>query len=56
MGVVSRIDYSIFMALCDNSVSYGEVVEAIRFAESCEAEELRTYSTVEANDIVNNIN
>lgn len=56
MGVVSRIDYSIFMALCDNSVSYGEVVEAIRFAESCEAEELRTYSTVEANDIVNHIN
>ena len=56
MGGVSRIDYNIFMALCDNSVSYGEVVEAIRFAESCEAEELRTYSIIEANDIVNHIN
>lgn len=56
MGGVSRIDYSIFLALCDNSVPYGEVIEAIRFAESCDAEERRTYSTLEANDIVNTIN
>lgn len=56
MGSVSRIDYSIFMALCDNSVSYGEVIEAIHFAEACEAEELRTYSIVEANDIIKTLN
>lgn len=56
-GISSRIDYSIFLGLCDTiSVSYGEMLEAIRFAESCDAEERRTYSMLEANDIVNHIN
>ena len=56
MGCSPRIDYSIFLGLCDPSVSYNEMLEAIRFAESCDAEERRTYSVLEANDIVNHIN
>lgn len=56
MGVYSRIDYGIFLGLCDNSVSLGEILDAIEFAEACEMEELRTLARIEANDIVNHIN
>lgn len=56
MGVYSRIDYSLFLGLCDNSVSLKEVLDAIEFAEACEREERRTLARIEANDIVNNIN
>lgn len=56
MGVYSRIDYGIFLGLCDNSVSLKEILAAIEFAEACEMEELRTLARIEANDIVNHIN
>ena len=56
MGVYSRIDYGIFLGLCDNSVSLKEILAAIEFAEACEMEELRTLARIEANDIVKHIN
>ena len=56
MGVYSRIDYGIFLGLCDNSVSLKEILDAIEFAEAREMEELRTLARIEANDIVNHIN
>ena len=56
MGVYSRIDYNIFLGLCDNSVSLKEILAAIELAEACEMEELRTLARIEANDIVNHIN
>ena len=56
MGCSARIDYGIFLGLCDNSVSLKDMLAAIEFAEACEMEELRTLARIEANDIVNHIN
>ena len=56
MGYYPRIDYGIFLGLCDNSVSLREMLDAIEFAEACEMEERRTLARIEANDIVNHIN
>ena len=56
MGYSPRIDYGIFLGLCDNSVSLREMLDAIEFAEACEMEERRTLARIEANDIVNHIN
>ena len=56
MGCVQRIDYNIFMSLCDCSITPDEVAEAIAFAEACVQEERRTYSACIINDIVNHIN
>ena len=56
MGVYSRIDYGIFLGLCDNSVSLKEMLDAIEYAEACEMEERRTLARIEANDIINTLN
>ena len=56
MGCSHRIDYGIFLGLCDNSVALGEVLAAIEFAEACEMEERRTLARIEANDIINTLN
>ena len=56
MGCVQRIDYNIFMSLCDGSISPDEVAEAIAFAEACDQEERRTYSACLVKDIINNLN
>lgn len=56
MGCSPRIDYGIFLGLCDTSVSLGEMLDAIEYAEACEREELRTLARIEAHDIINHLN
>ena len=56
MGVCTRIDYGIFLGLCDNSVPLKEMLEAIEYAESLEMEERRTYARIEAFEIMNTLN
>ena len=56
MGCSARIDYRIFLGLCDNSVSLGEMLDAIEYAEACEMEELRTLARIEAHEIINHLN
>ena len=56
MGCSPRIDYGIFLGLCDNSVSLREMLDAIEYAEACEMEELRTLARIEVHDIINTLN
>lgn len=56
MGCSPRIDYGIFLGLCDTSVSLGEMLDAIEYAEACEREELRTLARIEAHEIINTLN
>lgn len=55
MGCSARIDYKLFLRLCDGAVPLGEMLEAIEYCEKLEAEERGTdfacdlYDTIRTN-------